>query len=139
MWLQFNDGRKGLVDLADELHGAIFEPLRDRVLGRIVAEDVFLPGNDEDPFVTRNQLLDEAWVQKLEDASVQAIKVRSTITCASSFGVLSELPIHTPTTNAGADDTPKWDTSSETAENAKHGRTSSGSSSASGDEGGGGL
>ncbi len=30
------------------------EPLRDRVLGRIVAEDVFLPGNDEDPFVTRN-------------------------------------------------------------------------------------
>jgi hypothetical protein len=28
--LQFNDGRKGLVDLADELYGAIFEPLRDR-------------------------------------------------------------------------------------------------------------
>src|SRR5689334_7028746 len=67
--------------------GDVVEPLRDRVLGRIVAEDVFLPGNDEDPFVTRNQLLDEAWVQKLEDASVQAIKVRSTITCASSFGV----------------------------------------------------
>jgi DNA-directed RNA polymerase subunit beta' len=67
--------------------GDVVEPLRDRVLGRIVAEDVFLPGNDEDPFVTRNQLLDEAWVQKLEDASVQAIKVRSTITCESSFGV----------------------------------------------------
>jgi hypothetical protein len=30
VWLQFNDGRKGLVDLADELHGAIFEPLRNR-------------------------------------------------------------------------------------------------------------
>ena len=30
VWLQFNDGRKGLVDLADELYGAIFEPLRDR-------------------------------------------------------------------------------------------------------------
>ena len=57
------------------------------MLGRIVAEDVFLPGNDEDPFVTRNTLLDEAWVQRLEDASVQAIKVRSTITCESSFGV----------------------------------------------------
>lgn len=69
--------------------GDVVEPLRDRVLGRIVAEDVFLPGNDEDPFVTRNTLLDEAWVQKLEDASVQLIKVRSTITCASSFGVCS--------------------------------------------------
>ncbi|HJY42178.1 MAG TPA: DNA-directed RNA polymerase subunit beta', partial [Steroidobacteraceae bacterium] len=67
--------------------GDVVEPLRDRVLGRMVAEDVFLPGNDEDPFVTRNQLLDEVWVKKLEDASVQSIKVRSTITCESSFGV----------------------------------------------------
>ncbi|TWI05377.1 DNA-directed RNA polymerase subunit beta' [Aerolutibacter ruishenii] len=69
--------------------GDVVEPLRDRVLGRVVAEDVFLPGNDEDPIVTRNTLLDEAWVQKLEDASVQVIKVRSTITCESSFGVCS--------------------------------------------------
>jgi DNA-directed RNA polymerase subunit beta' len=69
--------------------GDVVEPLRDRVLGRIVAEDVFLPGNDEDPFVTRNTLLDEAWVSKLEDAGVQSVKVRSTITCASSFGVCS--------------------------------------------------
>ena len=67
--------------------GDVVEPLRDRVLGRVVAEDVFLPGNDEDPIVTRNTLLDEAWVQKLEDASVQSIKVRSTITCESEFGV----------------------------------------------------
>jgi len=67
--------------------GDVVEPLRDRVLGRVVAEDVFLPGNDEDPIVTRNTLLDEAWVQKLEEAGVQSIKVRSTITCESSFGV----------------------------------------------------
>jgi len=67
--------------------GDVVEPLRDRVLGRVVAEDVFLPGNDDEPIVTRNTLLDEAWVQKLEDASVQSIKVRSTITCSSSFGV----------------------------------------------------
>lgn len=67
--------------------GDVVEPLRERVLGRIVAEDVFLPGNDEDPIVTRNTLLDETWVQKLEDAGVQSIKVRSTITCESEFGV----------------------------------------------------
>ena len=30
VWLQFNDGRKGVVDLADELYGQPFEPLRDR-------------------------------------------------------------------------------------------------------------
>jgi DNA-directed RNA polymerase subunit beta' len=67
--------------------GDVVEPLRERVLGRIVAEDVFLPGNDEDPFVTRNTLLDEKWVAKLEDAGVQSILVRSTITCESGFGV----------------------------------------------------
>jgi len=67
--------------------GDVVEPLRDRVLGRIVAEDVFLPGNDEDPIVTRNTLLDEAWVAKLEEAGVQSLKVRSTITCESDFGV----------------------------------------------------
>lgn len=67
--------------------GDVVEALKDRVLGRIVAEDVFLPGNDEDPIVTRNTLLDEGWVQKLEDAGVQSLKVRSTITCESDFGV----------------------------------------------------
>jgi DNA-directed RNA polymerase subunit beta' len=67
--------------------GDVVEPLRERVLGRMVAEDVFLPGNDEDPFVTRNTLLDEKWVQRLEDAGVQTILVRSTITCESGFGV----------------------------------------------------
>ena len=67
--------------------GDVVEPLKDRVLGRVVAEDVFLPGNDEDPIVTRNTLLDEQWVARLEDAGVQSIKVRSTISCESPFGV----------------------------------------------------
>src|ERR1700674_5727380 len=30
VWLEFNDGRKGVVDLADELYGNEFESLRDR-------------------------------------------------------------------------------------------------------------
>jgi len=80
-------GSEGLTMTPIVEGGDVVEPLRDRVLGRIVAEDVFLPGNDEDPIVTRNTLLDEAWVQKLEDAGVQALKVRSTITCESTFGV----------------------------------------------------
>ena len=70
--------------------GDVVEPLKDRVLGRVVAEDVFLPGDDDDPIVTRNTLLDEQWVQKLEDAGVQLIKVRSTITCESAFGVCAQ-------------------------------------------------
>ena len=30
VWLEFNDGRKGAVDLADELYGDERTPLRDR-------------------------------------------------------------------------------------------------------------
>jgi len=67
--------------------GDVVEPLRDRVLGRMVAEDVYLPGNDADPIVTRNTLLDETWVDKLEVAGVQSILVRSSITCENAFGV----------------------------------------------------
>ena len=29
IWMQFSDGARGEVDLADELSGPIFEPLRD--------------------------------------------------------------------------------------------------------------
>src|SRR5690606_22694741 len=70
--------------------GDVVEPLRDRVLGRVVAEDVYLPGNDDDPLVTRNTLLDESWVQRLEESGVPWIKVRSTITCESAFGVCAQ-------------------------------------------------
>src|SRR5690606_30747243 len=67
--------------------GDVVEPLKDRVLGRVVAEDVFAPGNDEDPIVTRNTLLDEMMVEKLEAAGVQSVLVRSPITCDAKFGV----------------------------------------------------
>jgi len=67
--------------------GDVVEPLRDRVLGRVVASDTFAPGNEDEPIVTRNTLLDEKWVEKLEAAGVQSILVRSPITCESSFGV----------------------------------------------------
>ncbi|MFB9067025.1 DNA-directed RNA polymerase subunit beta' [Pseudofulvimonas gallinarii] len=67
--------------------GDVVEPLRERVLGRIVAEDVFLPGNDEDPVVERGTLLDERWVERLEEMGVQSILVRSPITCETKHGV----------------------------------------------------
>ena len=39
LWLRFNDGAEGAVDLAGELHGEVFEPLRDVALfGRVVVD-----------------------------------------------------------------------------------------------------
>jgi DNA-directed RNA polymerase subunit beta' len=67
--------------------GDVVEPLRDRVLGRIVASDVYAPGNEDEPIAVRNTLLDEKLVEKLEQVGVQQIMVRSPITCESTFGV----------------------------------------------------
>ncbi len=67
--------------------GDVVEPLRERVLGRVVVEDVFAPGNDDEPLVERNTLLDERIVEVLEKAGVQHVMVRSPITCEAQFGV----------------------------------------------------
>ncbi|WJG09849.1 DNA-directed RNA polymerase subunit beta' [Aliiglaciecola sp. LCG003] len=66
--------------------GDVVEPLRERVLGRVVAEDVVKPGSN-DILVERNVLLDEELVDMLEANSVDQILVRSVITCDNDFGV----------------------------------------------------
>lgn len=66
--------------------GDVVEPLRERVLGRTVAEDVIKPGTNE-VLVERNVLLDEGLVDMLEANSVDQIQVRSVITCENDFGV----------------------------------------------------
>jgi DNA-directed RNA polymerase subunit beta' len=66
--------------------GDVVEPLRERVLGRMVAQDILKPGTDE-VLVARDTLLDERQVEELEDAGVDRVLVRSTITCQTRHGV----------------------------------------------------
>ncbi|PJE18092.1 MAG: DNA-directed RNA polymerase subunit beta' [Legionella sp.] len=66
--------------------GDIVEPLHERVLGRVVATDVYIP-NQEEPVVTAGTLLDEDWVEKLEKFGVDQVLVRSPITCNTRFGL----------------------------------------------------
>ncbi len=69
--------------------GDIVEPLHERVLGRVVAADVYIP-NQSEPVVTAGTLLDEAWVEKLEKQGVDQILVRSPITCQTRFGLCAK-------------------------------------------------
>ena len=66
--------------------GDVVEPLRERVLGRVVAQDVFYPGSEK-VLAPRNTLLDEAWCDLLEEQSVDEVLVRSVISCQTDFGV----------------------------------------------------
>jgi len=66
--------------------GDVVEPLRERVLGRMTATDLLRPGSDE-VVLSRNTLLNEDWVDRLEALGVDEIKVRSPITCDNRYGV----------------------------------------------------
>jgi DNA-directed RNA polymerase subunit beta' len=66
--------------------GEIVEPLRERVLGRTLAEDVAEPGSRK-VAIARGTLLDEHWVDRLEEMGVDHVKVRSPITCETQFGI----------------------------------------------------
>ena len=83
---------EGLTMTAIVEGGDVVEPLRERVLGRVVAEDVYAPGDHDDdaPLVEAGTLLDEQLVAKLDDASVQTVKVRSPINCTAEHGVCAQ-------------------------------------------------
>ncbi|MGV6988376.1 DNA-directed RNA polymerase subunit beta' [Testudinibacter sp. P80/BLE/0925] len=69
--------------------GDVKEALRDRVLGRVVAEDVLIPGTDE-VLIARNTLIDEKLCDVIDANSVDSIKVRSVVTCSTDFGVCAK-------------------------------------------------
>jgi DNA-directed RNA polymerase subunit beta' len=69
--------------------GDIVEPLRDRVLGRVLAEPVLYPGSDKVAF-DAGTMLDEATVQELDDMKIDHLMVRSPITCEIRYGVCSQ-------------------------------------------------
>ena len=69
--------------------GDIVEPLTERVLGRVLAEPVLIPGTDRVAF-DAGTMLDEATVAHLEELSIDNVMVRSPITCEIRYGVCSQ-------------------------------------------------
>jgi DNA-directed RNA polymerase subunit beta' len=69
--------------------GDIVEPLRERVLGRVLAVAVLIPGTDKVAF-DAGTMLDEDTVATLEDLSIDHVLVRSPITCEIRYGVCSQ-------------------------------------------------
>jgi DNA-directed RNA polymerase subunit beta' len=66
--------------------GDIVEPLHERVLGRVIAEDVKSNSSDE-VVLEAGILMDEKTVQLLDEYGIDIVKVRSPITCETRYGV----------------------------------------------------
>ena len=69
--------------------GDVVEGLGERVLGRVVVEDVLKPGGKGTVLLPAGTLIDEALVRLLEQQGVDQVKVRSPITCDTRYGVCS--------------------------------------------------
>jgi DNA-directed RNA polymerase subunit beta' len=69
--------------------GDVVEPLRERILGRVTAQDVTAPGSDE-VVCEAGTLLDEKLVDELEAAGVDQVYVRSAITCDTRQGICAK-------------------------------------------------
>ncbi|MCG6860784.1 MAG: DNA-directed RNA polymerase subunit beta' [Chromatiaceae bacterium] len=69
--------------------GDVVEELRERILGRITAADVYRPLTD-DLICPAGTLLDEARVIVLEAAGIDQVRVRSPITCEARIGVCAQ-------------------------------------------------
>jgi DNA-directed RNA polymerase subunit beta' len=68
--------------------GEVIEPLGDRILGRTALEDILDPVTDE-VLVDASREIDEALVQKIEEAGIEKVKIRSVLTCQSKRGICS--------------------------------------------------
>ncbi|MGV6826735.1 MAG: DNA-directed RNA polymerase subunit beta', partial [bacterium] len=67
--------------------GDVVVGLAERILGRTTATDVIKPGTDDEVLCEAGTLLDEGWVELLENNGVDHVRVRSAITCEVRYGV----------------------------------------------------
>ncbi|MFI5299335.1 MAG: DNA-directed RNA polymerase subunit beta', partial [Polyangiales bacterium] len=66
--------------------GETIQPLADRILGRVLLDDIIDPVNGE-VLLAANSELDEAMVKRIETAGIEAVKIRSVLTCAAKRGI----------------------------------------------------
>ena len=82
-------GTKEGLTLAPHIEGGdVVEPLRDRVLGRVLVEPVVNVETGEE-VIPVDTLLDERLVSVLEENAIDRVKVRSAITCETKYGICS--------------------------------------------------
>ena len=77
------------IEMSDLKEGEeIIEPLEDRIVGRVAAEDVMNPYTGE-TIIKRGQLVTEDLTPKLASAAIESVLVRTELTCESKRGVCS--------------------------------------------------
>ncbi|MCZ6580596.1 MAG: DNA-directed RNA polymerase subunit beta', partial [Nitrospirae bacterium] len=66
--------------------GEVIQPLEERILGRLAAEDTYDPLTGE-IIVKANEELDEITVKVIVEAGLDRLKIRSVLTCQARWGI----------------------------------------------------
>ncbi len=66
--------------------GQVIETLTERIVGRIAAEDIIDPFTKK-VIVKRNEMIDEKKAQIIENLNIEKVKIRSVLTCETTYGV----------------------------------------------------
>src|SRR4030088_2799617 len=69
--------------------GEVVEALRERILGRVAANDVVNPENSQVAY-TAGTLLDEEAVERIETLGIDEVKVRTPLTCDTRYGLCAK-------------------------------------------------
>jgi len=69
--------------------GEVVEPLRERILGRVVASEVLNPDTQEIMF-ERGALLDEDAVDVIEALGIDEVRVRTPLSCDTRYGLCAK-------------------------------------------------
>ncbi|MBT7335929.1 MAG: DNA-directed RNA polymerase subunit beta' [Gammaproteobacteria bacterium] len=77
---------QGLHTMAIIEGGDVVQPLGDRVLGRVVAQNI-LDVDEKTVLIPAGTMIDEAWVEQLEELGIDEMLVRSPITCDTVHGI----------------------------------------------------
>ncbi|HOJ76606.1 MAG TPA: DNA-directed RNA polymerase subunit beta' [Bacillota bacterium] len=62
------------------------EKLRERIIGRLAAEDIYDPNTNE-LIVAANEEINEEIADQIDKAGIKQLKIRSVLTCRSRYGV----------------------------------------------------
>jgi DNA-directed RNA polymerase subunit beta' len=65
-------------------------PLKDRIYGRTVVDDVYLPGDSTKILAHAGDIINFKQAEAIDDAGIEKVKIRSTLTCEASRGVCSK-------------------------------------------------
>ncbi len=65
-------------------------PLKDRIFGRTVIEDIYQPGDKSKLLAKTGDVLTAIQAEAIDDAGIESVRIRSALTCESKRGVCAK-------------------------------------------------